>query len=77
MPKLPILSGLEVIKILSRVGFVHVRTTGSHAIIRKQTNENVTVLPVPLHKELAKGTLLSIIHQAGLSREEFMTLYQK
>ncbi|MBS3138186.1 type II toxin-antitoxin system HicA family toxin [Candidatus Woesearchaeota archaeon] len=31
-------------------------------------------IPVPLHKELAKGTLLSIIHQAGLTREEFMQL---
>lgn len=77
MPKLPILSGLEVIKILSKVGFVHVRTTGSHAIVRKQIHDKAIVLPVPLHKELAKGTLLSILHQAGLSREEFMVLCRK
>ena len=32
------------------------------------------VIPIPLHKEIAKGTLLSIMHQAGLTREEFIQM---
>jgi len=36
MPKLPILSGKEMIKALSKIGFTHIRTRGSHAILNKQ-----------------------------------------
>ncbi|HLC74737.1 MAG TPA: type II toxin-antitoxin system HicA family toxin [Candidatus Nanoarchaeia archaeon] len=59
MPKLPVVSGHDVLKALSRIGFIHVRTNGSHAILKRDGK----VVPVPLHKELAKGTLLSIIYQ--------------
>ncbi|MDP3728185.1 MAG: type II toxin-antitoxin system HicA family toxin [bacterium] len=70
MPKLPILSGQEIIKILQRKGFIHVRTKGSHAILVKETEKDKITIPVPLHKELAKGTLLSILKQAGMTKEE-------
>ena len=50
------------------------RTKGSHAILNKQTPAGKITIPVPLHKELAKGTLLAIIKQAGLTREEFFEL---
>ena len=62
MPKLPVLSGKEVIKALSKIGFEHVRTKGSHAILNKQTEKGKVTIPVPLHKELAKGTLKSIMN---------------
>ncbi|MBI2109548.1 type II toxin-antitoxin system HicA family toxin [Candidatus Woesearchaeota archaeon] len=74
MPKLPIVSGKEVIKALSKIGFVHVRTRGSHAILNKQTDGAKITIPVPLHKELAKGTLKSILNQAGLDIELFVKL---
>lgn len=74
MPKLPVLSGKEAIKALSKFGFVHVRTRGSHAILNKQAEKGKITVPVPLHKELAKGTLKSIIKQAGLELEEFISL---
>ena len=55
MPKLPILSGKDIIKALSRIGFKHVRTTGSHAILNKLDKENGKItIPVPLHNELLK-----------------------
>jgi len=64
MPKLPVLSGKEVIKILSKIGFIHIRTSGSHAILNKQDKlKGKITIPVPLHPELAKGTLKSIIHR--------------
>ena len=75
MPKLPVLSGKDVIKILSKIGFVHVRTKGSHAILNKLDSEKGKVtIPVPLHPELAKGTLKSIMNQAGLSLENLLEL---
>ena len=74
MPKLPIVSGKDVVKALFKIGFEHVRTKGSHAILNKQTENGKITIPVPLHKELAKGTLKSIMRQADLSLEEFLKL---
>ncbi len=74
MPKLPIVSGIEIIKVLSRIGYEHVRTKGSHAILNKQTDKGAITIPVPLHKELAKGTLKSIMNQAELSLEDLLKL---
>ncbi len=74
MPKLPVLSGKKVINILCKIGFEHVRTAGSHAILNKQTPNGKITIPVPLHPELAKGTLKSIMKQAGLSLEDLLKL---
>jgi len=75
MPKLPRLSGKEVLKILSKIRFKHIRTRGSHAILNKEDKEKgKTTIPVPLHKELAKGTLKSIMRQAGLRLEDVLRL---
>lgn len=74
MPKLPILSGKEMVKILSKIGFVHIRTRGSHAIFNKQTPRGKVTIPVPLHKELAKGTLKSIMRQAELTLDDLLRL---
>lgn len=73
MPKLRVLSGREVCKILSKQGFVEVRQKGSHIIMQKKERDTTTTVPVPDHKELRIGTLLGIIRQSGLPRELFET----
>ncbi len=73
MPKLPVLSGQELIKILRKMDFEIVRQKGSHVSLRKGNYRTV----VPLHDELAKGTLLSILHQCGLNKEELIELLGK
>lgn len=72
MPKLPVLSGKKLIKILSKLGFKHIRTRGSHAILNKKDEKGKITVPVPLHKELAKGTLRSIMNQVGISLDELL-----
>ena len=74
MQKLPRLSGKEVIKILSKIRFLAVRQKGSHVILKKQTDEGTRTTVVPLHKEVDRGTLLEIIRQVGLKKEEFLKL---
>lgn len=74
MAKLPVLSGHDVIKALSKNGFVSVRQKDSHVILVKENKEGKKITVVPLHKEIDKGTLLEIIRQAGLKREEFLAL---
>jgi predicted RNA binding protein YcfA (HicA-like mRNA interferase family) len=72
MPKLTRLSGDETINRLERLGFQWVRQRGSHVILKKKTSEGDIGCVVPLHKELAIGTLLGILKQAKLSVEEFL-----
>lgn len=72
--KLPVLSGKDVIKILKKIGFEEKRQKGSHIILAKETEQGKRAVVVPNHKEVDKGTLLEIIRQAGLTREEFLKL---
>ena len=74
MAKLPRLSGKEVVKALSKAGFEIVRQRGSHVIMKKQTSEGKIATVVPNHKEVDRGTLLEIIRQAKLTKENFIDL---
>ena len=73
MPKLPVVSGIKIVKALSKVGYEINHQTGSHMILRHK-EEPHRRLTVPNHDEIAKGTLLAIIRQSGLTKEEFMDL---
>lgn len=73
MPKLPVLSGEELIKALEKTGFKKVRQKGSHVSLKKGEYKTI----VPMHDELARGTLLGILKQSGLSREDFQKLLKK
>lgn len=68
MPKLPVLSGQDVIRILERLGFEQIRQRGRHVVLRRQAVGCV----VPLHKELKTGTLVGVIRQAGITQDEFL-----
>lgn len=72
MPKLRRVSGREAIRALERLGFVQVRQRGSHVVLKKQTPEGEIGCVVPLHRELAIGTLRSILRQARVTPDEFM-----
>jgi predicted RNA binding protein YcfA (HicA-like mRNA interferase family) len=72
MPKLHKVSGDAAIRALEKFGFKKVRQRGSHVMLKKQTSEGEIGCVVPLHKELAVGTLRGILKQARLSIEDFM-----
>ncbi len=74
MSKLPHLSGKEVIKALSKVGFQPARQKGSHVILVNVVAGKKSAVVVPNHKEIDIGTLIEIIRQAGLKRDEFLAL---
>jgi predicted RNA binding protein YcfA (HicA-like mRNA interferase family) len=71
MPKLPRVSGAEAIRALARLGFEQVRQRGSHVVLKRTDANGVTGCVVPMHGELATGTLRGILRQAGVSVEEF------
>ncbi len=72
MPKLPRVSGDEAIDVLQRLGFRRVRQRGSHVVLRKDTPEGPVGCAVPLHRELAVGTLRGILRQAGVTPQQFL-----
>jgi predicted RNA binding protein YcfA (HicA-like mRNA interferase family) len=69
--KLRLLSGSEVCRIMEAHGFHEVRRRGSHSIMQRRSAETTITVPVPLHSELKRGTLMSIIRQSGLARAVF------
>lgn len=69
--KLPVISGLDVIKRLKKAGFIAVRQKGSHIRLEKFDGEKTIKITVPLHPEIKKGTLNRIIKDAGLTSEKF------
>jgi predicted RNA binding protein YcfA (HicA-like mRNA interferase family) len=73
MFKLKNISGEEVIRRLEKLGFYKVRQRGSHVVLKKQPSEGEIICVVPLHKELAIGTLRGILRQAKLTIEEFLS----
>ena len=72
MPKLRRVSGQEAIQALEKLGFVRVRQRGSHVVLRRDLPEGTTGCVIPLHRELAIGTLRSALRQAQVTPEEFM-----
>lgn len=73
MPKLPRISGKYLVKLFVKIGYELDHQTGSHIILRNK-NPPYRRLTIPNHDEIAKGTLIAIIKQSGLSREEFFRL---
>jgi predicted RNA binding protein YcfA (HicA-like mRNA interferase family) len=73
MPKLRRVSGQEAVRAIERLGFVQVRQRGSHVVLKKQTPEGDTGCVVPLHRELAIGTLRGILRQAKVTPDDFMS----
>jgi predicted RNA binding protein YcfA (HicA-like mRNA interferase family) len=67
MPELPSVSGQTARKALERLGFVFLRQSGSHAIMRRGSRGCV----VPMHREIKRGTLRGVLKQAGVTEEEF------
>ncbi len=73
MPRIPTMSGLQVVKALAKIGYETDHQTGSHIILRHKQYP-YRRLTVPNHKEIAKGTLRSIIEEAGLTVGTFIDL---
>jgi predicted RNA binding protein YcfA (HicA-like mRNA interferase family) len=68
MPKLPPLSGRDIIRAPQRIGFEQVAQSGSHVKLRRTGVSCV----VPLHKEVKRGTLAGILRLARLTADEFL-----
>lgn len=71
MPALPIISGAECVEALGRLGYSVAGQKGSHVRLRCEGRGPVTV---PMHRELKRGTLRSIVRSVDLTVEDFLAL---
>jgi predicted RNA binding protein YcfA (HicA-like mRNA interferase family) len=71
---LPLISGKKVIKALAKTGFTVEGRKGSHVKLKKKVDDRVLIVIVPDHTIVAKGTLMSIIRQANMSKEQLLKL---
>jgi len=72
MTKLKRVSGEKVVKTLKKMGFELVRQKGSHAVMKKITVDGAIGCVIPMHREVATGTLYSVLKQADITPDEFM-----
>lgn len=76
MPKLPHISGQQLVKLLQSLGYSVVRQRGSHKSLRKITASGMHAITVPEHRVIAKGTLNDIISKVsiynGISKEDLI-----
>ena len=70
MAQLPNLSGTEVVRVFERLGWTFSRQSGSHMVLTK--DGEIASLSVPKHREVAKGTLRSLLRAANLTVDEFI-----
>ncbi len=81
MPKLPVVSGDKLIKLLNRLGYVMERQKGSHVRLRKISALGEHNITVPRHPEIAKGTLNDILSKVSLwnniSKKELIEMLEK
>ena len=75
MPELPQLSGRKTVRAFKLLGWKVARQKGSHIILIK--DGQTATLSVPDHKEVAKGTLRSLIRSAGITVSEFQEVLKK
>jgi predicted RNA binding protein YcfA (HicA-like mRNA interferase family) len=75
-PKLPQVSGRDVLRVLRRAGFYEHHWVGSHCVMVRVGDDEERTVSVPVHGErpLKPGTLSKILRDAGLSRREFERL---
>jgi predicted RNA binding protein YcfA (HicA-like mRNA interferase family) len=71
----PKLSGRAVVKAFERDGWELARQRGSHIILVKEGS--MATLSIPDHREVAPGTLRSLIRASGLTVEQFVVLTKK
>jgi predicted RNA binding protein YcfA (HicA-like mRNA interferase family) len=78
LPRHPVVSGFETIKVLERLGFSFLRQTGSHVQMHKAVEGRRLRVTVPLHDELSIATLNSIVTDVaefeGMTKEEIYNL---
>lgn len=69
MPKLPVISGKNLLRLLKKNDFIVVRQKGSHVFVADQTENFTTIIPIHGNEDLGKGLLKSILNDLNITIE--------
>lgn len=72
MPKLPVISGKKLLRILKKNGYHAVRQKGSHVFVEDSVSNAATVIPIHGNEDLGKGIFKSILDDLELSVDDFV-----
>jgi predicted RNA binding protein YcfA (HicA-like mRNA interferase family) len=72
MPSLPRITGKEAVAAFGKLGFALERVRGSHHVLKKPGHKFALAVPIHGNKPLRRGTLASLVHDAGVSTGEFL-----
>lgn len=76
MPKLPVVSGIQLVKTMCKLGYQLDHQTGSHIFLRNNCPP-CRRLAVLNHREISKGTLRAVIRESGISLDQFKRILNK
>jgi len=71
MPKLPAVKPRQIRRFLENSGFILDHTSGSHLVFYNPVSRRRAVVPQH-NRDMPKGTLMSLLREAGFSREELI-----
>ena len=77
MPKIPQISGQQMVKILEKLGFYFVSKESSHIKLRRKFGQTIQTVIIPDHKEIRVGTFRNILRMVNLTLVEFEKLRKK
>jgi len=74
MPKLPAITSKRLVKLFEKIGFQIDHCSGSHFVLYNEISKKR--ITIPSHsKDLPKGTLMSILREAGIGRDDFLKMF--
>jgi predicted RNA binding protein YcfA (HicA-like mRNA interferase family) len=73
MPKLPVTTGKKLVHILVKIDFEEIRRSGSHVFLKHKDGRR-TVVPIHGNKNIPKGTLLAILRDIKISKDDFLKM---
>lgn len=74
MPRLPQISGKELGRVLTRLGFMFISQKGSHIKFTRAVTGSKEIIVIPNHKVIRKGTLRGILKRLNLDLEKLKEL---
>ena len=74
MPKLPTLKSKVLVRILKSVGFFEHRQKSTSHLVMKHSDGRRTIVPIHSNKDIPKGTLLAILRDIQITKEELVKI---
>ncbi|MFZ2303892.1 MAG: type II toxin-antitoxin system HicA family toxin [Minisyncoccia bacterium] len=74
MPKLPAVKDKDLIRILEKLGFEKYHQGATSHVVMKHTDGRRTTVSIHAGKDIPKGTLLAILRDVGISRDDLVNL---